>query len=416
MENLPIVISYQRQRVRMWRLSLAVIFSIAILAAVWFFPQLARWGVNTGDGYDQLLGFTDRGEVLTVHNESRAPGTPRSLRSTCSVREMLSGKERQRFKIPPEYDVTPTLLPDGKTLVLRSHPKGPALKLASWNLNDGSTTHQLDGYTLSEFQCFSPNGRYWTVTDTEGDNFVYDSVLKKISFPTRKPLFCSDNQRLIMEDSSGDQVAFQFYSLSTGQLLGRVELHYPWQTILKFRSWEGDRIEFWIEDQDASRKTLYSCDVSNYQLSDLQREPDWKGAVISNATGVTEYLRGAHWAGVWTGVWRDMHTKHYFHSMWDRTVVNLGLKSYMLRPPRPVFTWQSLNPETGEPICRPISIASYTGCRLSPDGRLLFAYDGNLKCWDVDPPSRFPLVITALVGIWIMLWKSRWLIWPPEMA
>ena len=410
------VTSQMRQRVRMWRCSLAVIFSIAIFSFAWFFPQQPRWVVETKPGHAYVLGFTDQGEVLTLHNEELTPGTARTVRLTFIIREMMTGKELRRFPIPSEYNKTPILLPDGKGVVLCSDPRNQLIKLASLNLNDGSITPQIDNYTTSDFRCFSPDGRYWCVANAEGDNFIYDSMLKKISFPTRKAFFNSDNQRLVMEDSSADQVAFKFYALSTGQELGRVELPYPWQTILKFRSWEGDRIEFWIEEQDVSRKTLYSCDVSHYQLSDLRREPDWKGAVINNGSGLTEYLQGAHWAGVWTAQWNEMYTEHSLHTLWDRTVVYLGLRSYMLPAPSPVFTWQSLNPQTGEPIRRPIPICSYLGCRVSPDGRLLFAHDRKLKCWDVDPPSRLPLTIATVAGMWILLWKSRWLIRTPEMA
>lgn len=385
---------------------------MAILVLVWFFPQQPRWIVDSGDGSDLALGFTDRGEVLTVCNTVRTIGRTRTRQNTYSIRDLMTGKELRSLSIPPEYGSAGVLIPDGKNLVLMSDPESQAIKLASLNLNDGSTTHQLDECTLSEFRSFSPNGRYWTITNAEGDNFIYDSVLKKNLFPTRKPLFCSDNQRLIMEDSSGDHVAFQFYSLSTGQQLGRVELPYPWQTILKYRSWEGDRVEFWIRDPDSRRLTLYSCDVSDYELNDLRQEPDWKGAVIPEDGNACLYLRGDHWSGVW----RPQPTSNYLHGLWNRTAQKLGLASLMVSPPRPVFTWQSLNPNTGEPIHHPIPIASYTGCELSPDGRTLLAYDGQLKCWDVDPPSRFPLAIIAVVGIWIALWRSRWLIRPLEMA
>lgn len=410
------VIPQMRQRVRMWRCTLAVTFSIAILSFAWFFPQQPRWVVGTKPGHAYVLGFTDQREVLTLYNDSSAAGTARTAQVTFIVREMMTGKELRRFLIPSEYNKNPTLLPDGKSVVLCGDPRNQPIKFASLNLNDWSITPQLNDYMISNFECFSPDGRYWSVVNTTGDNFIYDSASKKISFPTRKPFFNSDNQRMLMEDSSADQVAFKFYSLPTGQELGRVELPFPWQTILKFRSWEGDRIEFWIEDQDAGRKTLYSCDVSNYQLSDLQQEPDWKGAVISNGSGLTEYLRGPHWAGVWTVQWSVMYTENYLHTLWDRTVVNLGLRSYMLREPSPVFTWQPFNPETGKPIRSPVSIPSTSGCRLSPDGRLLFAYDRKLKCWDVDPPSRLPLTIAAVAGMWILIGKSRWLIRTPEMA
>jgi hypothetical protein len=412
------------RRIRIGRFLMMLCISIAILAYGWFRSPSPRWIVGSAnefrnavgmDEFHTVLGFGSQGELLTTHNVPHetvrrgTPGTPprrNSYRSDFVIRDPGSGRELRRFPIPDIYVGNRALMPDGLHVLLQSDHRNDTPSIAVFNVSDGAITHHLDEYTTERHYNFSPNGRYLDVMNKDGDHFIYDFVEKKVRFPVRNPLFSADNKRWAMEDSSGDNIKLRFYSLETGQELGSVVLPYTWQTILTYKSWVGDRIEFWMQEANSTLSALYSCNVRNYVLSELRREPDWRGAFDRSAESKIEYQRNEHWAGVT----RSVPTDNFLVGIWNSVNDFLGLNRRVNPFQISAQTWQQFDPQTGRPVSRPLKVNSGY-LNVSPDGRLLLLTSGQgIQCWDLPLRSYLPIAIMVVIGQWIVLWRSRWLI------
>lgn len=417
------------RRIRIIRFLMMLSLSIAMLAYGWFRSPSPRWVVGSTNEFHATLGFHDlhtilgfsqTGEMLTIRNIpievvnhplAGLPSRPGKYRSEFVIRDPSSGRELRRYPCPENSYRTMTLLPDGQHLLLQSKWEDEVPGFTVFNISDGSTTPRQNDNIFSNFGEFSSNGKYCCASNHEGDTFIYDFEESKALYPVRKAMFSQDSKRWMMEDSKGDNVKLRFYSLETGQEQGSVVLPYTWQTILTYKSWVGDRIEFWMQDADSTRSSLYSCKVQNFVLSDLRKEPDWHGAYDRTAESKFEYQKSDHWAGVWRSVRQDS----LLIDLWNSVNDFLRLNKRMPQSQIPVQTWQQLEPYTGRPISRPLRVES-SPPNLSPDGRFLLTTPQKIQCWDLPLRSYLLMAIMLVIGQWIALWRSQWLLRRQELS